>query len=141
MAKLTSSILSESCGPHQLSNTLISVQTAQGSSLIKGGSIIGRKPDGTWANAGDAGVVAPFAQALKDVDSSIAGQSFDARIGKFLLPNVASFYTIAKQFKEVNFTAPEGLMALLTGTQTVIVGLDSKSGKIIVSIGEQIPSL
>lgn len=141
MAKLTSSLLSESCGPNQLTDTRITVQTAPSSTFISGGSIVGRKADGTWGNAGETGVGAPYAQACKSVDSTLGAVTFEARVGKFLLPNVAAFYTVAKQFKEISFSSPEGGMSLLTGTATFILGLDAKSNKIIVSIGEQIPSL
>jgi hypothetical protein len=141
MAKLTSALLPESFGPHQLTDTRATVQTASGAVAIAAGSIVGRKPAGDWANAGVATVVAPYGVACSDVDSTSGAQSFDIRQGRFLIPNVGGFYTIAKQFKEVDFTSPEGGMALLAGTGCVILGLDAKTNKIIVSIGEQLPSI
>ena len=112
------------------------IETTTGAAGIVRGSVVGQLPSGYFANAGVATVDGPFFVSLEDVDSAAAGKKFLARRGMYLFPNVGGFYTVAKQFKEIEFTSPEGGMALKVGTGARIMGLDPTTGKIIVSLGE-----
>ena len=140
MAKTTSFFPTEVAGPNSVSQTKQSCLTAVGAAAILKGDVVGRKTaDGTYAKAGIAGVAAPYFISTVDVDSSVSAQRFDARAGRFLFPN-AGFYSQLKEGKEVNFTSTDAV-ALLAGTSTFLLGYDAKTDSIIVSCGEQLPSI